>query len=232
MPPTSTYGIAGQQGDIPRPRRPDPKDLSYLQSLPLQQPSNRAPVDEASDEVERERASASVLAARNALSSLRGSLASLAGEERGSSLVELCISRALSADPCVQAGDAAAEEGERGDVQAALAELVGALRPYAHFLAINRYGSHVLQALLSRLPPLVPLMPPGNLPPLLELLKDLAGPFPDLIPHISGSHICRSLLCVLRGLPPAALADRRGKKSKHSHTGSATDKPSGASWRA
>jgi hypothetical protein len=211
----SIYGVTNQIGDIPRPRRPIPGDLQYLQSLPL----SFTPGDPGEK-------SKSVCAARAALTSLASSLASVGGDERGSAALESCIALGLSPDP--QAEDGLTDEEE---VATLATDVVASVAEYAHFLALNRYGSHVLQCVIELLPPLVSKAVASHQgdeasAPLIQatarLVDALRGPFPQLVTHISGSHIIRSLLPILAGVPPSSLEDRRGTKSKHSHKGSAS----------
>ncbi|GMH61261.1 hypothetical protein TrRE_jg10377, partial [Triparma retinervis] len=205
----STFGRLGH--DINRPRRQDPNDIIYLQGLPL-----------AKDETDPE---AAPMAARSALSSLTSNLASISGDERGSDLLEKCITIGLSLPP-----DSSTET--KTDVLETLESTLTSLLPYTEFLSINRYGSHVLQSLLSILPPLYPLLPPTStvLPSLLTIAETILPSLLEYATHIAGSHVLRSLICALGGVTPSTILPRRGKKGKHKHSGSSQTLTSSSSY--
>ena len=143
-PPSAHYGRLGH--DVSRPRRPNPDDVSYLLSLPL-----------SPDPSDPDSVLTSSRAARAGLTSLGPSLASVSGDARGSSLLESCVRLGLSLPP-------GGEEDDVRDVRDCLEAVLTSAAPYAEFLAINRYGSHVLQAVLERCPEILGMEKEGEAP--------------------------------------------------------------------
>ncbi|GMH71569.1 hypothetical protein TL16_g05687 [Triparma laevis f. inornata] len=179
------YGRLGH--DVQRPRRPDPDDVIYLQGLPLSSTSG----DEAS------------LAARAALLSLSQSLASLCGDERGSEIIEKCIRIGIVSNE---------DEEEQLEVLEALESTLSALSPYTEFISINRYGSHVLSTLFSSIPPLLSSLPDTCTAHIISIKDILKGSLLELMQHISGSHVLRSLICLLGTRPSRSEATSRGMR--------------------
>ena len=180
-------------------------DISYLQSLPL------------SSEEEGPQA------ARAAISSLRHSLASVCGDERGSDLLEKCVAAGLTLPPSSSDADANMKfEEAKSDVLDATLEALDALSPYWEFLSINRYGSHVVEALLAALPPLFQHLPEEHriFTSLLDMAEVFQASLLEYSTHVAGSHVLRSLLCVLGGCVPQQVLTARGSKGKHKHSGS------------
>jgi len=103
-----------------------------------------------------------------------------------------------------------------------LVEILSRFTPYAVFLARNRHSSHIIQALLARLCFL--LKNEGVAGVDEELLKRTTLGFLSLIlkeiswlaKELSASHVVRSALCALAGVP--IVAERKGKGSKHQHS--------------
>ena len=155
------------------------------------------------------------MAARSALSSLASNLASIAGDERGSERLERCITIGLTLPPTPNLETTT-------DILQTLEQTLASLLPYTEFLSINRYGSHVLQSLLSILPPLFPHLPPTStvLQSLQAIAETLLPSLLEYATHIAGSHVLRSLICALGGIVPSSVLPKRGKGGKHKHSGS------------
>ncbi|GMH87611.1 hypothetical protein TrVE_jg2629 [Triparma verrucosa] len=185
---TQHYGRLGH--DVQRPRRPDPDDVIYLEGVPLEGDEQR-------------------LAARAALLSLSHSFASLCGDERASSILEKCLRLGLlpSTDP-----------EESSEVYETLQTCLKSVEGYAEFIAINRYGSHVLSTLFSVMAPLLPSLPATSVTSVISITSTLKGSLLELTQHISGSHVLRSLLCLLAGVSEKDVLPPKGKKGKKRKT--------------
>ena len=104
------------------------------------------------------------------------------------------------------------------------------MSPYSLFLARNRYSSHVMQSLLSRLCYLLKSQNfeinddnDNNIEyneqineTILELLNPICQEILWLSKDISASHVLRSSICLLIGIP--VISERKGKNSKHQHS--------------
>lgn len=148
-------------------------------------------------------------AALSAIEEVRNEVASLAGDEHGAECVEL-----LARVACPHS-------------ELASRLLLASVVDYAVHLATHRYGSHVLQTILQLSAtsspdtsasqkeshfdlalhddsPIRNLPETKTLPSLLDLLEalqsTLAPCVPDLSVHLCGSHVLRTLLCVLGGV--------------------------------
>jgi hypothetical protein len=201
-----------------RPRRPNTDTITYLRSLPLdvavatEEINNFLDPDKAPDTSTGEAKDsgsdseddiggypASLIAALSALDEIRNEIASLAGEEKAAECIEVLahITAPYS--------------------ETAARKLLYSCSGYALHLATHRYGSHVLQTLLQLavtaksdsdvaldkdapqfgdtqedLPSLTEL--------LLGLLEELTPHAPDLAIHVCGSHVLRTLCCVMGGV--------------------------------
>ena len=103
-----------------------------------------------------------------------------------------------------------------------LLEVFGRCAPYAVFLAYNRHSSHVLQAMFARLCFLVKGNVLGDLEEeyiqqsVLTFCQPLLAGFNSIMKETAGSHVLRSAMCALAGVP--VVAERKGKDSKHQHS--------------
>lgn len=223
----STYGPGNAKQDetYQRPRRPNPSTLQYLCSLPLDDRAELAEhqyrTSEENKNNDATETSEICAAAQAALEEIQSELASLAGDERGSQRLETVTKIACTAST--------------RNTRIMLRGMVG----YYRHLAMNRYGSHVVQTLLSICAGQVigstsnlnteegeeEEEDDGNdLPSMEELIlniaQELSPYYYELSVHVCGSHVLRALLCVLGGVAiandPLDPANRvkRGKKAK------------------
>ena len=209
----SSYGPTGSWGDIPKPRRPSPQDVSYLESLPLLAPA--ASASSSSDDSSSTPApSPAILSSRAALSSLASSLASTATDETGSTLLERVISLACSVS-------SPSSDEDKSDCLDSLKVAFDGLADYSLFLAINRYSSHVLQAALAAAGPLLEYEQQSSsssssddtlASKVLQLHGTLSEHMYELSSHVSASHVLRSLLTCLAGLKPESRSSKSEKK--------------------
>lgn len=182
--------------DYNRPRRPNPETVSYLKSLPLALGPAR---DEISKFIvkEEEEFPSLLAASLSAIDEIRHEVASLAGDEDGAHIIELL------AHICLPYSEIAA------------CILLAGLSGYHLHLATHRYGSHVVQTILqlavvsSSEKDLAqhddaPQVSTNNLPTVKDLIfgmvEELMPSSPELAVHICGSHVLRSLICVLGGV--------------------------------
>lgn len=215
--------------DYNRPRRPNPETLSYLRSLPFDEKNSHNEIyayvkyqhqltaknqqdDEVMSEVEYPQILTASLAA---LDEIQHEIASLAGDEYGSQCIET-IAR-ISAPYS----------------KIAARKLLLGVSGYMIHLSTHRYGSHVLQTIFQTI-----LEPAhfdldvdlskvlelddneseiSNLPSLKDLIlaisEELHHVSKDLAVHICGSHVLRSLICILGGViesVPSHLSSKTG----------------------
>ena len=211
-------GFGKTAGDYHRPRRPSPETIRYLRSLPLELTTSLEEIRAFLDSSEEQPVEypAALTAAFSALDEIANEVASLAGDEHASEALELVVR--LTAPFSAMAAR----------------KLVTACAGYAVFLSTHRYGSHVLQTILQfavvaetsqdlALHEDAPVMEGvDELPTLSEALlvlhKELLPHMSTLAVHVCGSHILRTLRCVLGGyqqkLDPTKHQKRRGGKSK------------------
>lgn len=180
-----------------RPRRPNPETIAYLRGLPLV-------VDEAKKEIDAflnggkdsDDFPQSLSAAISAIDEVRMEIASLAGDEHASQSLEILahVSAPYS--------------------ETAARVLLSACSGYHLHLATHRYGSHVLQTILQlavssssdtdlalhkEAPQFGDYV--ASLPSLSDLIlgmvEELSTTATQLAIHVCGSHVLRTLLCVL-----------------------------------
>jgi hypothetical protein len=182
-----------------RPRRPNADTITYLRGLPLDVDSAKAEVDSFLTDGEDDDFPQSLAAALSALDEVRLEIASLAGDEQGSQSVEILAH--LSAPYS----------------ETAARVLLSACSGYHLHLATHRYGSHVVQTILqlaassssendlalhSEAPQFGSFV--DTLPSLsdliLEMVEELKDSATELATHVCGSHVLRTLLCVLGGV--------------------------------
>jgi len=94
--------------------------------------------------------------------------------------------------------------------------------PYVVFLARNRFSSHVLQAVLARLCYILKFEDFGDIDSgeIKSCVENLCGPFMKeiswLILEQNATHVVRSAMSLLAGMP--VIAERKSKNSKHQHS--------------
>lgn len=212
-------------GDFNRPRRPNPDTVAYLRSLPIELKASDDEVshyllgkEQGSDEENPEYPQI-LGAALSAIDEIRNEIASLAGDEYGSQGIELLARIAVPYS------------------EVAARTLLFGLSTYHLHLATHRYGSHVVQTILElsvssscdddlALQEDSPQLSTEQLPSLSDLIlgviEELVPHASELVVHVCGSHVLRTLLCVLGGVKlvsgpgdSVAATMRRGKvKSK------------------
>jgi nucleolar protein 9 len=204
--PTSAFTMSNdpdedgdrQQGDYNRPRRPNPDTISYLRSLPLDvQVSNDEVAAFLSSTEQDPEYPQSLSAALSAIDEIRNEIASLAGEEYGSQCIEVMATIALPYS------------------EFAARTMMFGLTGYHLHLATHRYGSHVVQTILQlavvsktekdmAVHEDGPQLTQEDLPSLTELIlgmvEELTPHAGQLAVHVCGSHVMRSLLCLLGGV--------------------------------
>ena len=208
-------GVEGSDmvGSYNRPRRPDPQTILYLRGLAFdisysqqqieQYLSNDGGDDSNADEPPE--FPQSFAAALSAIDEITNEIASLAGDESGSQCIEV-LAHIVTPFSKLAA-------------RTLLSSCVG----YYLHLATHRYGSHVVQTLLELAvsssmmssskkqdqqdlalhedSPELMNSSSETLPSLLDLIhgivEELAPHAPQLAIHVCGSHVLRTLLCVL-----------------------------------
>lgn len=234
-----------------RPRRPNVDTITYLRSLPLdvtvstqeiteflsidKTPSTNAPTtgNNTTSSDEPPEYPSALTAALSAVDEISNEIASLAGEEHAAECIEVLahITAPYS--------------------ETAARKLLYSCSGYALHLSTHRYGSHVLQTLLQlavtsksdsdmALHEDAPQLTESqqDLPSLTELLlsiqEELTPYASSLAIHICGSHVLRTLACVLGGVElqtdqrfAGQIQVRRGKtkskKKKKKSTAPAND---------
>jgi hypothetical protein len=211
-----------EDNDYNRPRRPNADTLTYLKSLPfnevaaheeitayVNQKSGRATTNQDTEahhyEEEQEVAYPQNLsAALAALDEIKNEIASLAGDEFGSQCIET-IARITAPYSSVAAR-----------------KLLCGINSYLVHLSTHRYGSHVVQTIFQSV-----LKGKNNLEMsekeickileideeeeeeedlplmkdiLISITEELMPASKELAVHICGSHVLRSLLCILSGV--------------------------------
>lgn len=200
--------------DYQRPRRPSDETLSYVKSLPLDlrvsgeeierflAAKNNSYNSNKNDNTSDDHYPQLFAAALSAIDEIKSEIASLAGDEDGSQCVEL-LTRITAPYS-----------------ELAVRKLLQGCSGYVLFLATHRYGSHVLQSILQlatiatatthstdlaqdilddqfqeeleALPSLSEM--------LLSVVEEVTPHASQLAVHICGSHVLRTLLCVLAGI--------------------------------
>mmetsp|Transcript_6735 Transcript_6735/g.7579 ORF Transcript_6735/g.7579 Transcript_6735/m.7579 type:complete len:306 (+) Transcript_6735:27-944(+) len=216
-----------------RPRRPSSDTIAYLRGLPLdsevahaevthyllssspkkKENNNNTDEDDENDAMGEDiEFPQSVAAALSALGEITQEIASLAGDEQGSQSLEV-ITRIVAPYS-----------------ELASRILLNSCKGYYFHLATHRYGSHVLQTILQlsntntntnthaldlalheEAPPsLREEHDTTALPSLYDLLvgvvEELTPHLTELATHLCGSHVVRTLLCVLGGVSLEASA--------------------------
>ena len=202
--------------DYNRPRRPNPETISYLKSLPLSLGPAKEEITKFLEQSEAEADFPSLLAASlSGIDEIRQEVASLAGDEDGAQIIEIMAHIALPYS------------------ETAARILMMGLSGYHLHLATHRYGSHVVQTILQLAATAssekdlaqhedAPQVLTDDIPSLQDLIlgmvEELTPSAPQLAVHICGSHVLRSLVCVLGGVQlkqPEGSSFRRGReKSK------------------
>lgn len=184
-----------------KPRRVDEHTVTYLVALETQLAVEG--VSEGLSEEDRDLREALVT---NVLSELSQCTASVACDRRTNVVLEkLCYHATLPQ----------------------LVELMRRFTPYSVFLARQRHASHVFQALIARLCYVLKhegisssVQDEVDEDSLQQVVLALATPVLKetswLAKELSASHVIRSLLCCLAGMP--CVSERKGKDSKHQHS--------------
>ena len=217
-------GDATYDDSFHRPRRPNPDTIQYLKSLPLDERAEQSEYAYRKEQLnnsnnmnintsEEEEVSEVLIAAQNALEEVHSELASLAGDEIGSQRLETIAKIACTSTT-------SSSSSSIGIVYTRMM-LAGMMGYYRH-LVLNRYGSHVVQTLLTiaaaqiRTRTIIitndndgdnnhnndddhkELQSLEDL--ILQLVEELSPYYYELSVHVCGSHVLRSLLCVLAGV--------------------------------
>lgn len=193
----------GDSSDYQRPRRPSEDTLAYIKSLPLDIKQSREEVElflSMSDEGNGDNYPQLFVAALSALDEVRTEIASLAGDEDGSQCLEI-LARVTAPYS-----------------ELAVRKLLMGCAGYYLHLATHRYASHAVQTILQLA---TTFLKPGDLaelileedqyqeehhrlPSLSELIlgaaEELSPHATHLAVHVCGSHVLRTLLCVLAGI--------------------------------
>jgi hypothetical protein len=183
-------GWEEQEGDDHKPRRLEEAVVAYLVDLENQM-NNMGDED----------AETKAIFVENVLTEIKQSTASAACDRRTNSAVErICYNASLE------------------NVIEILARFTG----YAVFLARNRHASHVVQALLARLCSILKYTGIGDVDEnvltsaVLQFVRPILKEISWLMKEQAASHVIRSILCLLGGMP--IVAEKKGKGSKHPHS--------------
>eukprot|EP01029_Cantina_marsupialis_P008657 TRINITY_DN2040_c0_g2_i1.p1 TRINITY_DN2040_c0_g2~~TRINITY_DN2040_c0_g2_i1.p1 ORF type:complete len:725 (+),score=194.54 TRINITY_DN2040_c0_g2_i1:89-2176(+) len=105
-----------------------------------------------------------------------------------------------------------------------LRSFMQSLKPYYVFLMTHRFSSHVMQTALSLMFPIVENEDieeeeeDADCPSVLRIVNDICdivnSQWMDVACHDSGSHIMRSLMSILSGLPPPERENKNRKKGR------------------
>lgn len=195
-----------------KPRRLAETNVTYIVQLATQlatSSSSSTRGAEQAGETEEEREDREVMV-RNVLAELAQCTASAACDKRTSDVIERLAYMSTLPQLC---------------------ELMRRFAPYSIFLARQRHSSHVFQAICSRCCFLlknsgIPHQPASQDQPAFDedsletSVAELASPVLRevswLCKETSASHVVRSLLCLLAGMP--CISERKGKDSKHQHS--------------
>lgn len=157
-----------------KPRRLEEDTIKYLTQLDIQ--LSAEDLDAESREVLVE----------NVLSEIKQRTASAACDRRTNMIIEkLCYAASLPH----------------------LIEIIDRCTPYAVFLARNRHSSHIVQAILARLCYILKHNGIGNVneeelkKSVLGFLRLVLSEISWLVKELSASHVVRSALCALAGIP-------------------------------
>ena len=164
----------GDDDETQKPRRLDDDTVTYLTQLDAQLSS------EDLDNEDKE------ILVENVLSEIKQRTASAACDRRTNMIIEkICYAASLPH----------------------LIEIINRCKPYAVFLARNRHSSHILQAILARLCYILKNAGIGNVneeelkKSVLGFIKLILAEISWLVKELSASHVVRSALCALAGIP-------------------------------
>lgn len=188
------YHNQGTSEESERPRRLEDNTAAYLLSIAakIDETSKLPKSDESTEEQE--------ILVNNVFEEIKSRTASAACDRRTNSVIEQLL---LMAHLEV------------------LIEAMSKFTPYAKFLSLNRHSSHVLEALFSRTSyifkyvGIAPEMEREALNAILTMATAIFNSLDLLIKDVCGSHVIRSLLCLLTGIP--AVGEKKGKNAKHQH---------------
>jgi hypothetical protein len=207
------YTEDGEDAGCNRPRRPNPDTIAYLRGLPLEVQSSTAEISSFLSSVEDIEFPNSLAASFSAIDEIRNEIASLAGDDFGSQFLEVLAHIAAPFS------------------EIAARILLNACSGYHLHLATHRYGSHVVQTILQlavssssktdlalheeapqfsetadTLPSLADLI--------LGIVEELSPHTSQLAIHVCGSHVLRTLLCVLGGVNLVSSPGSSGNENK------------------
>jgi hypothetical protein len=194
-------GNDGEDGGYNRPRRPTSETIAYLRGLPLDIQASTAEINNFLNPEHPDNEFPQCLAAAiSAIDEVRNEIASLAGDEHGSQCLEVLANIAAPYS------------------ETAARILLHACSGYHLHLATHRYGSHVVQSILQLAvassckedlalyedSPQFSEATDTSLPSLTDLILGIAEEISpnasQLAIHVCGSHVLRTLLCVLGGV--------------------------------
>jgi hypothetical protein len=188
-------------GGYNRPRRPSSETIAYLRGLPLDIEASTAEITNfLNPEHPDNEFPQSLAAAISAIDEVRNEIASLAGDEHGSQCLEVLAHIAAPYS------------------ETAARILLHSCSGYHLHLSTHRYGSHVVQSILQLAvassckedlalyedSPQFSEATEATLPSLTDLILGIAEEISpnasQLAIHVCGSHVLRTLLCVLGGV--------------------------------
>eukprot|EP01041_Mallomonas_annulata_P003921 gene3921-7818_t len=170
-----------------KPRRLDEETAQYLIQLGNQLSSQK------SDEIDGE------VLVENVLNEIKTRTGSAASDRRTHEIIEkLCYLSTMKH----------------------LLEIIRRFSHYAVFLSENRFSAHVLQASMSKLCNIMKNGYGEEEESIVDTMQSLTNPIFGNLIHLmketNGSHVMRSLISILTGIP--VLAERKSKESKHQHS--------------
>ena len=210
----------GDSTSYHRPRRPNPETIAYLRGLPLDVKVSTTEITSFIEACTKNRHGAefpqSLAATLSAIDEIRNEIASLAGDEHGSQCLEILTHIAAPYS------------------EFASRILLHACKGYLLHLSTHRYGSHVLQTILQLAASSVSEtdlalheeapqfgLTTDSLPSLSDLIlsvvDELSSSASQLAIHTCGSHVLRTLLCVLGGVD--LVSSSRSNESNMAETG-------------
>ena len=173
-----------------KPKRLEEAMVTYLLNLETQMSTMVEDSDEAKE-----------LFVENVLTEIKQSTASAACDRRTNTVVEkICYNATLPN----------------------IIEIMARFSNYSVFLARNRHASHVVQALLARLCSILKFTGIGEIEEnivvstVLQFVRPILKEIYWLIKEQAASHVVRSILCLLAGMP--TISEKKGKGSKHPHS--------------
>jgi hypothetical protein len=185
---TMNFSASNQSVDVEKPRRLEEETAIYLSGLEPQLEDA-----ENNDNIE--------ILIDNVLDEIKQRTASAASDRRTNFIIEkICNFANISQ----------------------LMEVIKRCAPYVLFLSQNRHSSHVVQSIIARLCYLLRAgetfdVDLDNLETvILSFAEPILSNFAWMAGEISGSHVLRSMVCLLTGMP--LISERKSTTSKHQHS--------------